>query len=140
MKRSLAIVDVVLGASAVAGAMFAIPTLPQGEIEDTIFRGYLVPGLALAFLVGVPFLNAGLMLGRDHELAPPASILAGLSLVIFEVVETLTIGLESFLQPLMFAIGIGVALASFILWWRETAPYKDEEWLGGHPNMRLHIR
>lgn len=141
MKRLLAVLDVIVGAAAIGGAMFAIPTLPERGIEDTIFRTYLVPGLALALLVGAPFVNAGLMLGRDHELAAPASILAGLCLVIFQVVEGLTIGVESMLQPLMFAIGSGIALASFILWWRETAPYdNDEEWLGGHPNVRIHLR
>ena len=141
LRRFLAGLSIIIGASAIGGAMFAVPTLPDSEIEGTIFRSYLVPGLALALLVGVPLVNAGLLLGRDHELAAPATIAAGIALVIFEIVEALTIGLANLLQPLMFVVGALIALGAFWLWWEETSTEAaDAEWLGGHPNIRMHIR
>jgi hypothetical protein len=48
------------------------------------------------------------LLLRHHPYGAPASVLAGGILVVFEIVEYLVIGLTFFLQPLMFAIGLGL--------------------------------
>jgi hypothetical protein len=80
--------------------------LPVEWLQGSPFTSYVIPALALlVFVGGSSFLAAFLLLARQPG-GDPASLLSGLILVVFEIVEYLVIGLTMFLQPLMLALGV----------------------------------
>jgi hypothetical protein len=90
-----------------------LQVLPVEWLRGSPFSSYVIPALALLVFVGGSSFLAAFLLLASHPLGEPASMLAGLILVVFEIVEYLVIGLTTFLQPLMFALGmLLIALAA----------------------------
>jgi hypothetical protein len=97
--------ELFLGVTAVYGAIWVVPTLPPEWLAGTPFSDYTVPALALGVVVGGgAFLAAGLLLFGE-ELGVLVSGAVGLAIAIFEVVETMVVGLEVWLH----ALGLGPA-------------------------------
>jgi hypothetical protein len=102
-----------LGVTAGAGAVAVLPTLPPAWLVGTPFPDDTLPALALAVVVGGGALvgAALVLLGRDLGVV---SLLVGLAIVIFEVVETLVVGLDVWLRALGLRPALGPVGASFI--------------------------
>ena len=107
------------GVAAVAGGIGLLVgeiQLPIEWLQDSPFRSYTLPGLALAIVVGgMSLLSAGMVL-IHHPLGTLVSLAAGVSLVIFEVVEFAVLHYVSWLQPLFFAVGLVIAGLAVLLW------------------------
>jgi hypothetical protein len=133
LATALLVVLVFLGVSGVFGGV-AFIVAPDGSIihapkswlEDIPFSDFLIPGLFLFFAVGVlPLFAAAAMLWRPawpglQRIAPfkgqywgwTATGVAGCGIVIFEIVESVFIGLS---WPQMLYGGIGTAIVLLAL-------------------------
>jgi hypothetical protein len=82
------------------------------DLAGSPFGSYLLPGLALAVIVGGLMGAAAVADWRATDWAPLLSFAAGGALVVFEIVEALSIGgIRSGLQPALFTLALIPALA-----------------------------
>lgn len=103
-------VELSLAIAAIAGAVFVVPTLPKEWLDGSPFSDYSLPALALGVLVGGGALLAAALLVMRSEWGAPASVLVGLAMAIFEVVETTVVGLDIWLHALGLSPTIGKGL------------------------------
>lgn len=95
IKITLKILHGFLALSAIGGGIgllagFGAP--PPEMISGTIFKSYLIPGLALLLLVGGSATVSLILFLRDHPKASSVSFVTSIVLVVFITVEILTIG------------------------------------------------
>ncbi len=104
---------------------------PLAQLEGSVFPSFVIPGLALVFLVGGSAAAAAVLLVRRNRFAVPTAFVAGFAVMAFEFVEVLAIGFPPgparVMQMLYFSIGAAlVTVSSAILAWpadgRRTAP------------------
>lgn len=95
--------------------------LQEEWLNGSPFSNYQMPAMALLIFIGGGSLLAAALLWMRHTLALPVSTAVGAALMIFEVVETYSIGLRSFQQPLMFVIGFAVAALAAWMWFRDNS-------------------
>jgi hypothetical protein len=133
--------DLFLALTALYGAVFVVPTLPTSWLS--FFPDYTLPALGLGTVGVVAGVAALAILGRPR-LGAELSILAGLTIAAFEVVEATTAGnLLSpppgttaggplWLQPFYFLFGLVMAFLGLRLW-AKVAP--GETWTSrvSHP-------
>ena len=106
---TLVVVSFFVGATAVAGGvglMTGLTAVPVDWLKGSPFVSYQVPGLAL-FGVGVIALLAAVAVLRRHALGALLTVVAGLLLIGFEIVEIAVMGLflDPPLQPVYLALG-----------------------------------
>ncbi len=100
---------------------------PLEWLEGSPFVNYIIPGLALAIIVGGSMLLAAATIFTGHEFGVLASGFAGLAMMIFEVVEVAVIdpyagsslSLAITLQVFFFALGLAIFILALILWLNE---------------------
>lgn len=109
-----------LGLSAVGGglALLADPTgeligLPTSILAGTPFSSYVVPGLLLLVLLGVPPLAVTYGLVVERRFAWVGSVVAGLVTIVWIVVQVALVGYVSRLQP--FYLGVGLVVVTLAL-------------------------
>ena len=90
---------------------------PQVEmLHGSAFESFVVPGLALAVLVGGTAAAAFVMIIRRNRWAELASLLAAVAILIFEAVEIAAIGSPKGparnMQILYLAVGLVIAVLS----------------------------
>jgi hypothetical protein len=107
--------NIILGATSIGGGVVMLAgrnLLPLNLLKDSPFSSYLLPALALIFLVGGFSAAAVVLLLRRHPLGTLLSAVAGLSIVVFMVTEILMIGSPTGMAgPLqIFYIGLGLVL------------------------------
>ncbi|MBO9533568.1 MAG: hypothetical protein J7513_11415 [Solirubrobacteraceae bacterium] len=111
--RALAVLDAVVGVSAIGGATYAVggaPQWPREWLEGSPFRSYLVPGLVLGLVHAPLDLAAGYALWRRRPEATALALTSGAVQVGWIATQYRIIGLRSFLQPLLGVVGV-VSLA-----------------------------
>ena len=91
-----------LGVGAVFGAVSVVPTLPLEWLAGTPFSDYIVPALALGCVGAGAFVSAALLV-LHLEWGVLLSVATGAGIALFEIVETLVIGLDVWLH----ALGLG---------------------------------
>ena len=115
---------VLLGIGAIAGGI-ALMSKPDGSVMQfplsllagSPFTDYFFPGLILGGFFGVgSFIVAAIGL-RSWPIAPFIAFAIGCGQMIWIVVEFAIIKELSFLHPTMFAVGLGIALASVRWGW-----------------------
>jgi hypothetical protein len=100
---------------------------PLEWLEGSPFFNDIIPGLALAIIVGGSMLLAAATIFTGHEFGVLASGFAGLAMMIFEVVEVAVIdpyagsslSLAITLQVFFFALGLAIFILALILWLNE---------------------
>jgi hypothetical protein len=96
------------GIGALAGMRYALggaPNLPTEWLDGTPFRDYRVPALILGCVYAPVSLAATSALWRRADHAGELAIAAGAVEVGWIVAQVWLIGLRSFLQPTMAAVG-----------------------------------
>lgn len=95
----LMVLEAFLGIAAVAGGgcLMARPdgsllALQPGLLKGSPFADYAVPGMALAVVVGGGMFGGALLLGGRRRYALEVGMLAGGTLVLFEVAQVAAIG------------------------------------------------
>ena len=130
LRKGLIGLDSFLALTAIGGGLallggWAAP--PLDYLAGSPFPDYTIPGLALLVLIGGGSLAATLLLARRHPLGVPASGLAGLAVVIFEIVEVAVLLTRmgragySVLQPFYFVYGLAMVALAARLWAGEHA-------------------
>lgn len=109
MRVALIVLELFVGLGAVVGGVGVATNtigLPEGLLRGSPFDSYLIPGLVLVFVVGGSQLAAAAAVLRRHELGAAASVLAGLILVGWMVVEIAIIGLGHWVQGFYLVLGL----------------------------------
>ena len=100
---------------------------PLEWLEGSPFVDYTIPGLALAIIVGGSMLLAAVTIFTGREIGLLASGFAGLTMMIFEIVEAPVIdphagsslSLALSLQVFYFALGLAIFVLAVRLWMTE---------------------
>lgn len=114
--------------------------LPAEWLQGSPFSSYLVPGLALAILVGGSSLLCAALVLVHHPLGTFTALAAGLTLVIFEIVEFAVVHYVSWMQPFFFGDGLLIMALAGLLWRSERclpaqiAPVTEQERTLTHSN------
>jgi hypothetical protein len=100
-----------LGVTAMAGGigiLFDWLGLPLDWLDGSVFSSYTIPGIALIG-VGVAAFGAALLTLRHHPLDVVATVLAGLSIGIYETVEVFVVPFH-WLQVFYMTVGLLIIL------------------------------
>ena len=109
------------GAALMLGPRGEILPLPVAALDGSPFSTYFVPGLILLTVLGIgPILVALLALRRDR-FAPILTVLVGLALLTWLVVQIAIIGfaINPPLQPIYLALGSMITITGLV-WWLST--------------------
>jgi len=115
-RRMLIVVVLLLALNAVAGAVYAFGGAKGAKrewLDGTPFNDYVIPGVILLVVVGGSLAAAATVLLRRVPSAWGFSVAAGAVVIGWLIVETLMIGLVSWMQPTTFAVAlviIGLAI------------------------------
>jgi hypothetical protein len=123
-RTALLAFDGFLGLTAALGGLGILLDwwgLTEDMLAGSPFDSYLVPGLALLLVVGGSGVAATLAVLRYHPLAAPASAIAGLAIIGFEVVQAAVIGLHP-LQVFYGMVGLLIITLAARLWSVGDAP------------------
>lgn len=125
-RIALLVLNALVAVSAIAGAIWVVPTMPLEWIKAGPFDDWTIPALALGF-VGV--LAAGALVGLLVKpwLGALASVVAGAAMIGFELVEIAVVGwtmsdpelngyFQAWLQPIYLAVGTGQVLLGMRFW------------------------
>jgi hypothetical protein len=99
-RFALIVLELFLAVAAIIGAVSVVPTLPKEWLAGSPFSDYTLPALALGIVVGGGSVLAAALLLMRSEWGARASVLVGLAMAIFEVVETVVVGLDIWLHAL----------------------------------------
>ena len=135
-RVGLLVLNGLVAVSAVAGAIWVVPTMPMEWLKYGPFTDWTIPAIALGFVGSVAAVALVLVLLRPWAGAL-ASIVAGLAMVVFELVEISVVGwtlsdptLEGFQKSLQLVyLVVGSAQASA----RLGAMVGDAPFGAGHP-------
>ncbi len=128
LRLTLAALVMFLAITAIAGALFVVPTMPRDYLLRGPFTDYTIPALALGVLVGGSALIAAALISLKPAAGALIAILSGVAIIIFELVEIAVVGLTAldqpsqpfaWLQEFYIALG-GVIIALGVMLWRRT--------------------
>lgn len=88
--------------------------LPLEWINQSVFGNYLLPGIVLFVMFGLGSLAAAFGVWRRQQWSWMLTVLLGLALMIWIVVQYFTIQTFFFLQPVMFITGLLIAALPFV--------------------------
>ena len=115
MRIAIAVLDGFLAITALAGATLVLPSLPTSMLAGSVFSDFLVPGLALGVLVaGSAFVATAAVLLRP-KLGAALAMISALTIVVFAVVEIVTVGYH-WLQLAYIVLGLAIAALGFRVW------------------------
>ena len=100
----------------------------ESWLEGTPFPDYRVPGVVLLTVIGGGMLVTALAAVRQSRYAGIAALAMGVALVVWGVVETLTIGYQGAGQLVLLAVFVvAPALPLLVIGWRATAPFASPD-------------
>jgi hypothetical protein len=117
-RRMLIAVELFLALNAVAGAVYAFggaEGVKRERLDGTPFNDYVIPGVILLVVVGGSLAAAATVLLRRVPNAWAFSVAAGAVVIGWLIVETLMIGLVSWMQPTTFAVALVITGLAFRL-------------------------
>jgi hypothetical protein len=119
----LVVLDIFLSLSALLGGIGLVAGLnapPVDQLSGSIFKSFLVPGLALFVIVGGSALFSTILLFRRNKFAVLFANTAGIIIMFFEFVEVLVIGspagIARTLQIFYFGLGTLITVAAMGVW------------------------
>jgi len=80
------------------------------------FTTFLIPGLFLLIINGFGNLAGGIITFMKKKAAGPLAIILAWILMLWIILQVYWIGYISFLQPLMFSIGLIEAISGYLLY------------------------
>ena len=110
---ALVTLNIFLALTAIPGGfclLTGIAAPPIEELNESWFKDYTIPGLALMIIVGGSALAAAIMLIRKYRFALFYSAIVGLIIMTFEFIEVLAIGSPTgaglVMQIIYFVLGV----------------------------------
>jgi hypothetical protein len=123
LRSVLTVLDAFLALTAAAGGIGLLTgaNAPSLEfLQGSPFSSYTIPGLALLVIIGGCALAATIWMWRGHPWGAPASGLAGVVIIGFEIVEVLVIGsppgIARNLQVFYFTLGLLILVLAGGMW------------------------
>jgi hypothetical protein len=93
---------------------------PVSQLEGTIFKSFLIPGIALSVIVGGSSFFAAMLLIYKNRFSSLISTVTGIVIMFFEFIEVLMIGsphgAARTLQIFYFSLGTIIAIFSIFVW------------------------
>lgn len=127
-RIGLIVLNAFVAFTAIYGAIFVVPTIPLEWLKHGPFTDYTVPALALGTLVGGSAAVAAILLPIRPWLGAVATIVAGVMITGFELVEIGVVGFtlveydasqfQAWLQVIYLALGALQLLFGYRLWRR----------------------
>ncbi len=117
IPQVLAALELFVGLIAMCGGVVlaaGVGGLPGSALARTPFTSWLLPGLALLVLVGLPMLVAGVAVVTGSRYAGTLSIVAGVLLAGWLVTQVVVLGSWSVLQPAMFAVALAIIVLALM--------------------------
>jgi uncharacterized membrane protein YuzA (DUF378 family) len=124
-RGTLILLQVFVAFTALFGAVVVVPTLPLEWLQAGPLTDYTIPAFALG-ICGIAAVVAVILLIVAPRLGGLASMVAGLLMIIFEVVEIAVVGLaivehgasnpQSWLQIVYIVIGAAGLALGYHLW------------------------
>jgi hypothetical protein len=125
-RVALLVLHAFVAATALAGAIWVVPTMPLDWIKAGPFDDWTIPALALGF-VGLLAATAFIVVLRRPRYGAAASIAVGAAMIAFEVVEIGVVGwtltdpelegyFQAWLQVVYLAVGSAQVLLGIGLW------------------------
>lgn len=118
LRTVLLVLNLFVGLTAVFGGialLLGISQMPGEWLRNTPFNSFQVPGMILTAIVGGSALVAVVAIRVRSNWDALASLVAGLILTGWILVQVVMIGLQSGLQPFYLLIGASmIALAAFL--------------------------
>ena len=120
----------------IAGAIFVVPAMPRSVLHQgvlALFPDFTIPALALGILCGGSALVALVTLIVRPRIGALACVVAGLFMIVFELVEIVVVGFTplqspdqfpAWLQVIYLLIGGVLAALGARLWKAETGSYR----------------
>jgi hypothetical protein len=113
--------EIFTGAMAIYGAISLLIDAQGFGVREEWLRGspftnYQIPALALLVCVGGGNLLSAALVWVRSVLGLLLSMAVGVGLMGFEIIETYSFGLRNVQQPLMFVIGLAVAILAAWMW------------------------
>jgi len=118
VRTVIIVLEIVIAVAAVTGGVYAIlgaPRVPREWLQGSMFKSYLVPGLALLILVGGSMAAAAAMLLTGASGARVVSLEAGIVLLAWMVAQLSMIDYRRWAQALSIGLGLVVVVLSFAL-------------------------
>jgi deazaflavin-dependent oxidoreductase (nitroreductase family) len=117
------------GAALMLGPRGEILPLPLSALKGSPFDTYFVPGLILFSVLGLGPLLAARLVWLRHRLAPLATCVVGVALLVWLAVEIAIVGYSDNppLQPFYLLLGVAITIVGLI-------------WLAGQSSGRLDTR
>jgi hypothetical protein len=131
LRGSLAVLAALVALTSIQGAIFVVPTMPRAWLHQglvTPFSDYTIPALALGILCGGGALLAVVTVLMWPRVGAVVSVIAGILMVGFELVEIAVVGFTpvlypsqpvAWLQVFYLAVGSAMALLGGLLWRKE---------------------
>lgn len=127
-RVGLVVLNCFVAFTAIFGAIFVVPTIPLEWLKHGPFTDYTVPALALGILVGGSSTVGALLLLARPWAGAVATIVAGVMIIGFEIVEIGVVGFtlieydasqfQAWLQVLYLGLGSLQVLFGYRMWRR----------------------
>jgi hypothetical protein len=129
----LVVLQAFVAVTAIAGALFVVPTLPPDWLQRGPMTDYTIPAIVLGVVCGGSAVVALLLLLVDSPNAGAASMVAGAMMIAFELVEIAVVGLSvlvhgadnpvSWLQVFYIGVGAVAITLGYRLWHLGATPW-----------------
>lgn len=141
-RIALIVLSAFVGVTAIGGAIFVVPTMPRTALHQGViapFADYTIPAFAMGILGGCALLAAFATVIEWPRLGALTSIIAGIVLIGFELVEILVVGFTpvqqptqfpAWLQPLYIVLGGCIVALGVHLWRAEAGSYDFHDYSG----------
>ena len=124
MKKAIAILEFIVGMSAVVGGFNLISNdglgLPKNWLSNSPFDSYFWPGVILAVVVGGTYILASLSMWKNNKYHLELSSIAGFGLLIWIFTELYILPMSHWLQILYFGIGTLTIVSVLIILKKEV--------------------
>jgi hypothetical protein len=136
LRGTLVALTAFMGLTAIQGAIFVVPTMPHSVLHkgvQALFPDYTIPALALGILCGGAALVALVMVLARPEVGALMSVVAGMFMIGFELVEIMVVGFTpvqtpdqfpAWLQVVYLVVGGALVILGARLWKAAIGSYR----------------
>lgn len=136
LRGTLTALAAFMALTTIQGAIFVVPTMPRSVLHKgilAIFPDFTIPALALGILCGGSALIALVTVLLRPRIGALASVVAGVFMMIFELVEIVVVGFTplqtpdqfpAWLQVVYLVVGGAMVIVGARLWKAETGSYR----------------
>lgn len=136
LQGTLVALAAFMALTAISGAIFVVPAMPRSVLQEgvlSLFADFTIPALALGILCGGGALVALVSVLVHPRLGALASVVAGMFMIVFELVEIVVVGftatqtpdqVQAWLQVVYLLVGAALVILGARLWKAETGSYR----------------